>query len=509
MKEKIKNAKKRILLLGAAVLLCVAAIFGVMIYSGFFGDKEDGVTLDADTAQANGMQMADMISASGTTVVGVLEESYDIDYLDEELYIEEIYVSTGDEIEEGTQLLKVSEDTVEAGQKQLEKEATLADLDYRAGLIDYEQGLIDAKEVYDTTLANAQLAEIVYEESLTALDEKIEKLEEELADLEESCNEYLAATNDSTYYYVEYEVEDKLNTYNENHAILKLKMEEWGITDAQLSATNYSGMSDDLKYKVIALSNLKKEVTENETEYLKALENYEDAVNDNPQNYVKAKADYESKKLELEAAQLSYEEDKMNAEATYQLTVAEGTIAKSTYETAIQKLEETLDTLSDAKEEADENLAEFESLIGDGYIKATNNGTVMMVMARAENYLQSGSMILAYSNPDTVTVTVSVDQSDVADITIGESANVTISEYGNFTGTVTEIVPTSSSTSRASVTYSVTVTLEGDVSQLTANLTATVIFGMPEMGQQGSQDETVNETTETETAAEDNQTIQE
>ena len=503
MKEKMKNTKKRIWLLIATVILCAAGVLGVFLYSGFFGGEDATATQETANSGAMNSQMADMISASGTTVVGILEETYDIDYLDEELYIEEIYVSTGDEIEEGTQLLKVSDDTVEAGRKQLEKEATLADLDYRAGLIDYNQGVIDAQEVYDTTLANGQLAAIVYEESLASIDDNIAKLEEELADLEESCNEYLAATNDSTYYYVEYEVEDKLNTYNENHAILKIKMEEWGITDAQLNVNNYNGMTDDLKYKVIALSNLKKEVTENETEYLKALENYEDAVNDNPQNYVKAKADYDSKKLELEAAKLSYEEDKMNAEATYQLTVAEGTIAKTTYETTVQKLEETLDTLADAKEEADENLTEFTEVIGDGYLKATNNGTVMMVMSRVENNLQGGSMILAYSNPDTVTVTVSIDQADVADLTIGESANVSISDYGNYTGTITEIVPTSSSTSRASVTYSVTVTLEGDVSELTANLTATVIFGMPDMEKDTLQETTTQEATTQETTVAD------
>ena len=61
------------------------------------------------------------------------------------------------------------------------------------------------------------------------------------------------------------------------------------------------------------------------------------------------------------------------------------------------------------KEEADENLQEFEEVIGDGYLYTTSAGTVMMVNVREETDLTGGSMVLAYSNPETVTVTASND----------------------------------------------------------------------------------------------------
>ena len=83
---------------------------------------------------------------------------------------------------------------------------------------------------------------------------------------------------------------------------------------------------------------------------------------------------------------------------------------------------------------------------------------------------------LVYSDSSNVTVTVSVDQSYIARVSVRDKATVMISELGTYGGTVTSINPVSESDSRSSVYYSVVVTLEGDVSDVTSNLTATVMF---------------------------------
>jgi hypothetical protein len=49
-------------------------------------------------------------------------------------------------------------------------------------------------------------------------------------------------------------------------------------------------------------------------------------------------------------------------------------------------------------------------------------------------------------------------------------------DYDNYEGVITAINPNTSSSSRSSVTYTVTVELQGDVSELSQNLTATVMF---------------------------------
>ncbi len=99
---------------------------------------------------------------------------------------------------------------------------------------------------------------------------------------------------------------------------------------------------------------------------------------------------------------------------------------------------------------------------------------------RKDNYLLGESLVIAYSNPEMVSVTASVDQSDIAGIAIGDDVFVMISGYGNYQGKVTMINPITQAQSRTSVTYQVTVDLEGDVSALDSNLTAYVYFGMPD-----------------------------
>ena len=82
-------------------------------------------------------------------------------------------------------------------------------------------------------------------------------------------------------------------------------------------------------------------------------------------------------------------------------------------------------------------------------------------------------------------MTVSVDQADIAKLTVGDSAYVQSSGNGGFTGVITAIDPVSSSDSRTSVTYSVTVKIttedeENENSSLSVNESVTVIFGMTE-----------------------------
>lgn len=72
--------------------------------------------------------------------------------------------------------------------------------------------------------------------------------------------------------------------------------------------------------------------------------------------------------------------------------------------------EENLKVLTD---KMDEWGVPWEQVTG-GYFYASGSGTVLRTMARAEQQLNSGSILFLYSNPDEMSVTVSVDQTDIA-----------------------------------------------------------------------------------------------
>ena len=199
---------------------------------------------------------------------------------------------------------------------------------------------------------------------------------------------------------------------------------------------------------------------------------------------------YDMLDQEVQENEAAYEEALENYEDAKATAVASYAQAQDTYQTEIDRINDEISVALNAKEEADENLREFEETIGDGYLYTTSAGTVMMVNAREETSLSKDGMVLAYSNPDTVTVTASVGQEDIASVGIGDKAVVAVSDYGIFDASVSSVDPVSASSSRSSVTYSVVVELTGDVSGLSQNLSANVYFGVTTEDLQAQEDRT-------------------
>lgn len=542
-KEPGKPGRKKKLLFGAGIIMLAAAAgTGATVWylseRGEIQQREGAPEMELSFGE-------DVITAGGSTSVGMQEENFELDYIDTELVIEEVYLSSQDEVEAGTAILKLTDESVETARRELEEKATQADLDYREALLDGEEEKITAQQTLDTSLLNGTYATYTYEESLKEYEEEIESLQEQIEEAQELVDEYTASI-ESDYYYTYYEVAEKEEELNSTFAALMQLYEEWDVaeledhnqaatiggssgesgeaaSDVSSGASDMSGAdgagasgggmgaqgggggtSND-STKLIVYDMLDEEVQENEAAYEEALENYEDAKATAEASLAQAQTNLELLKIQLEEAQIEYEKQQVSSQSDYDAAVSESSSAQETWQTEIERIDDEISVALNAKEEADENLQEFEEVIGDGYLYTTSAGTVMMVNVREETDLTGGSMVLAYSNPETVTVTASVDQEDIASIEIGEEAVVVISDYGNFDGTVTSINPVSASSSRSSVTYSVVVELTGDVSELSQNLSASVYFGVStqDLQTQGGQTEGVSgEETENESGPE-------
>ena len=511
---KPKRRRRIIFAVCAVVLAAAAGMGGFVWYQSvrMEGQRQEGapeMALDFGT---------DVVTAGGSTSVGMQEESFDLDYLDTELVIEEVYLSSQDEVEAGTAILKLTDDSVETARRELEEKAIQADLDYRQALLDGEEERITAQQTLDTSLLNGTYASYTYEESLKEYEETIESLQEQIGEAQELVDEYTASI-ESDYYYTYYEVAEKQEELNTTFAALMQLYEEWDVdwledqypstasgssqtggsqtaggmqsggAAPEASGTEAGGMgsgggmsagsrvsNDSTKLTVYDM--LDQEVQENEAAYEEAVENYETAKAKAQTSLAQAQTNLELLKIQLEEAQIEYEKQQVSSQSDYDAAVSQSGLAQETYQTEINRIDDEISVALNAKEEADENLLEFEQVIGAGYLYTTSAGTVMMVSVREEGQLTGGSMVLAYSNPDTVTVTASVDQEDIASIEIGEKAVVVVSDYGNYDGVVSSVNPVSASSSRSSVTYSVVVELTGDVSALSQNLSATVYFGV-------------------------------
>lgn len=545
-KKRVGRKKLVVTVIGVGMVLTAAGVAGTIYYR----------QTQSGTAQENGgqwghqggMNMNDnLVTASGTTSIGVDAVTFAIDFLeDTSLYVEEVYVSSGDEVEAGTKYLKFTDDSIEDARSELESTVRETQIAYRSGVITTQESKIEAKYTYQQALLDAQQAQQVYEDTLASLQATLDAAEDEYTQAQDDYNEYLYKVENNTFS-EDYEIETKKTAYEEAYDLYVDRVEYWELTEDELdsldsSSASMSGNSTttvstgttnstdttssdssgqggaggmmggngssqaaareeqeakaDRQWILKTVALLKERMEEAEEDYEQAKEDYEDEIDGAELKLQKLLNTYESKREAYEAAQITYQKESLSAKTTYETTLAKGQTAQNDYDTQLTSLSESLEKLADAKEEAQDNLVLFESLIGDGYLYTDETGTILMSRAEEGEVLTGGDIIFAYSNPDKITVSVAVSQDSIAQLSVGESAMVMISDYGNYSGVIESINPVASSDSRTSVTYTVEVALDGDVSALSANLTATVIFGMDTDNAQ--QDETVQIQAETE-----------
>ena len=432
----------------------------------------------------------DMTATSGVTNVGITEETFDVENLTTVLEIEEVYAASGEEVTAGDKILKLTEDSVEEARKELERALEDAELAYRTGAIEYEQNLITAEYTRDSAILTGQQAKDVYDETVASLQSAVTRAEEELQDAEDDIAEYESYVNDGSYKSY-FKVDEYQAIYDENLKALTDKMDEWGISWSQVTGGGGSvqiggGAGANMQSGGTSNANILASLYSILEQNLKDLEEAEDKYEDALTN-----AAFELQTLQLKLSSLQqavteakedYEIQLAQAKLTYETSLSGAERAESDYNTTVEKAKSDLAALKSTYEDAKENLELFESSVGDGYFYASEDGTILRTMVRAEQALTSDAVVFVYSNPKELTVTVSVDQSDITKLTVGDSAYVQSSAGSGYTSVITAIDPVSSSSSRTSVTYSVTVQInvEDEEDSLSANESVTVVFGMTE-----------------------------
>ena len=438
----------------------------------------------------------DMIAASGVTNVGMTEETFDVENLTTELKIEEIYVASGETISAGDKVLKLSDDGVEEARKELERALEDAELAYRTGEIEYQQNLITAEYTRDSAILDGQQAKEIYDETVAGLQSTVTKAEEELQDAEDDIAEYESYVSDGSYKSY-FKVDEYQAIYDENLKALTAKMEEWGVGWSQVTGSGGGGGSAQMSVDVSGnnaqpqsggtsnasiLASLYSILEQNLKDLEEAEDKYEDALTNAAFELQTLQLKLPSLQQAVTEAKENYEIQLAQAKLTYETSLSSAERAESDYNTTVEKAKSDLAALKSTYEDARENLELFESSVGDGYFYASEDGTILRTMVRAEQALTSDAVVFVYSNPKELTVSVSVDQSDIAKLTVGDSAYVQSSSGSGYTGVIKAIDPVSSSDSRTSVTYSVTVqiTVEDEENSLNANESVTVVFGMTE-----------------------------
>ena len=493
--KKGKNDRKGRKKWMVVVLILVLAIGGGSVTAVVILRKNGNATAFSMPGNMAGLTLTeDMVAASGVTNVGITEETFDVENLTTDLEIEEVYAVSGEEVTAGDKILKLTEDSVAEARKELERTLRDAELSYRTGKIEYEQNLITAEYTKDSAILTGQQAKEVYDETVASLQSAVTKAEEELQEAEDDIAEYESYVNDGSYKSY-FKVDAYQAIYDENLKALTDKMDEWGVSWSQVTGGGGSvqiggGAGSNMQSRGTSnasiLASLYSVLEQNLKDLEEAQEKYDDAVTNASFNLQTLQLKLPSLQQAVTEAKENKEIQQAQAKLTYETALSTADRAESDYNTTVEKAESDLAALKSTYEDAKENLELFESSVGDGYFYASEDGTILRTVVRADQNLTSDAVVFVYSNPRELTVTVSVDQADIAKLTVSDSAYVQSSANGGFTGEITAIDPVSSSDSRTSVTYSVTVKImtedeeNENSSSLSANESVTVIFGMTE-----------------------------
>ena len=495
VKAPDKKRKKRIaLMVAAAVIVAAGAVSGYLYWRS---------TLTTETPQTPfpPRDGENVVSATGTTSTGLIEKEIALDFLDADLIVEDVYVSSADEVESGTAVLRLTDNSYKEAYRELERALMEAELAYRQGEIDYENKKLEAENEQKRSQIASDFAQIVYDDTLMEAQIAVQRIEQEVVGAQEIVDEYIDGIENDAYR-EEYEVDEKKAAYERNVALFFEKLDDYGYeldddddddpntynivqkgSTGSTGAAGSSGSGDsstsqsgDGESTVLAM--LKAEYQENKEEYDDAVKDYEAALAQAKAGLAQAQDTLELKQLALEEAQMDYEKKKAVADADYEKAVLGGQKAQTVYQTTIKRQEEALEVLSDALEDARDNMESFEEIFPDGCAYTEGAGTVLMIRAMKGMELEKEGILFAYSDASVMNVNASVDQSVISQIQVGEEAAIVMEDYDTCTGIVKSINPISESTSRSSVTYNVVLEIQGDIPELSANVTANVYFGM-------------------------------
>ena len=459
LKSLTKKQKKLILAGIALLLLILAACYTVFIAPLL--QKEQWIYKE-ETVERGTLKVG--VTESGSLEYNTKSIDYDLtldvsdddeddsddddDTVQKYLKIEEIYAASGQRVTEGEELLKFTEDSVEAVRALLQNAVVEAQADYAEAESTYELSLLEAQTDYDTQKISASYAASIRNTSGTSVTNKVASLQVQLEQKQANAASLQEKLTEAQEVY-----QDALETY-------------------EAAKEGYEGAGTDNTVNFMTIQNGYLSARSKYQQAKSALTQAEDALSENES----AITDLQN---QLAAAQAKQKIDKLDTEETYQEAVITGQNAQTTYNAAVEDLKETLQEAEETKEKREEQLQAFEDFVGsDGILYATEDGVITEVSYEAGDRLTTTGALFSYATSDDMRISVDVTQEDIVDLQVGDAVDITFTAYpeDSYTGSILSINTTATSDYSNTVSYTVEISVEGELEQLYGGMTADVIF---------------------------------
>lgn len=473
MKQKIlerlrcdkKFRKKMILFAGILLLLLLACLYTLVIRPA---RSRENYVYKEEAVNRGDLVLG--IMESGSLSFTEKEVAYDLDlsliYDDDEsdsdddeedddedadkyLEISQVYVVSGQQVEEGDALFSLTESSVAAVRRKISAALAEAEISLSTAQTEYETSLISAKSTYDSSVKKGNRA----------------------------SEEYQAATSQGSARITGIEGEIELLTLEITQAQEALADEDFleSISEAQIAYTSAKNKYEDtdVHNTTAYISNLNAYEQARETldQLLTQKETYENTITDN-------QTEIEKKQKELQAAQTDKVLDDQQAKNDYNSAVLSGELAQDIYDYSTESLQDTVTQAQSTCDELQQLLDDFDAFAGeDGTVYAPEDGLLISVNCEEEDELTAESTLISYTTRDD-TVSIDVSEEDIASISVGSSVELVFTAYPEETyeGTVLSITTTAASDYAATISYPVLIRVEGDTGKLYGGMTADVTF---------------------------------
>ncbi|MCM1194267.1 MAG: HlyD family efflux transporter periplasmic adaptor subunit, partial [Acetatifactor muris] len=451
-----KKKKRLIMTIAAGSLLVLAAGYTVFIAPLL---KEEQWVYKEEAVERGTLKVG--VSESGSLEYGITSVLYDLDLdvsdeedededsgdSDEEavqkyLKIEEVYVKSGQRINQGDILYKFTEASVSDVRALLKSAAVEAQSDYAEALSEYNLAVLEAQTDYDSRKLDEKYASAIYRNSIQSLDNEITLIQVEI------------------------------NQRTANIASLQEKVDE-AAENYNEALEKFSGAekpsADD--YNTANFMTMQKEYLNLQTQY----ENAKNALSRAQQELEDNAKEIESLQQELKAVSAKKTVSRLDVEETYQENLINGENAQFNYDARLESLKETLQEAEEKKEKIQKQMDAFEAFVGeDGCLYADGAGVVTEVVYGKGDRLRNTGSMMSYAAPDDMTISVDVTQEDIVDLEVGDRVDITFTAYGDdaYKGSIQSINTTATSAKSNTVSYTVVIAVEGDTDRLYGGMTA-------------------------------------
>lgn len=409
-------------------------------------DLDISALVSSDSSSSSSTSQNDSMGGMGMQMFSFGGDTYTSQ--SQEMVIDSVHITVGQEIQAGDVLYTLTEDSVEEIRTQLEEDVEDTLADYQALTVEQQQSYLTAKQGYDTYVTNGSLAELTYNKKLQDLQDKVDEAADTLEEKQNQVNENL----------------EKLVELQEELTSAKKDLKD---AEAAVSENHDNRYNDPYYYTV----------------YLNTRDMAQTIVDEIEDDIESLTDENETLLAEIGEATRSWNEtcrnlesEKLTAQQTLETDQYYASVSSEWYSIQTTSLDNEKQSAYASYESAVKKLDEFNSYIVGNDVIAEDSGVVTEVpLEEGDGVTRNTSLVTLYDASD-VTMEITVSEDGYKAIDQDGEVNITYTAYPDvvYSGIISEVSDAAYDSSSGEVYYTITVTVQGDVSGLYEGMTGDV-----------------------------------